>query len=100
MLVIKMTMWRAFSTQVRVENVENPSDYIEELIARVKTQYLEKTYKVASWSSAVDFLEQLAVRSGKLLKVREQLSLYQMQNDKDINYHMVTSLRRWILMTS
>ncbi|CAB3977679.1 Nucleolar GTP-binding 2 [Paramuricea clavata] len=53
---------------VRVENVENPSDYIEAVLSRVKKEYLEKTYKLSSWSDATDFLEKLAAKSGKLLK--------------------------------
>jgi pterin-4a-carbinolamine dehydratase len=55
--------------QVRVENVENPSDYIEAVLSRVKKEYLAKTYKISTWSDATDFLEKLAAKSGKLLKV-------------------------------
>ena len=54
---------------VRVENVENPSDYIEAVLSRVKKEYLAKTYKLSDWSDATDFLEKLAAKSGKLLKV-------------------------------
>lgn len=57
------------SFQVRVENVENPSDYIGEVLCRVKLDYIVKTYKIVSWSNATDFLEQLAARYGKLFKV-------------------------------
>lgn len=52
-----------------MENVENPSDYIEAVLSRVKADYLVKTYKIPSWSDATHFLEQLAARTGKLLKV-------------------------------
>lgn len=52
-----------------MENVDNPSDYIEAVLSRVKDEYLKKTYKLSSWSDATDFLEKLAARTGKLLKV-------------------------------
>ena len=52
-----------------MENVENPSDYIEAVLSRVKAEYLMKTYKVPTWTDATDFLEKLAAKSGKLLKV-------------------------------
>lgn len=53
---------------VRVENVQTPEDHIPEVLNRVKTEYLQKTYKVDPWSDAIDFLEKYAKRSGKLLK--------------------------------
>ena len=52
-----------------MENVKEPSDYIGAVLERVKAEYLTKTYKVSSWTDATDFLEQVAQRSGKLLKV-------------------------------
>lgn len=55
---------------VRVENVAAPDDYISEVLARVKPEYLLKTYKISSWTDHVDFLEQVAKRYGKLLKVK------------------------------
>lgn len=56
---------------VRVELVQNPEDYIEEVIKRVRKEYLIKTYKVDGWETALEFLEKLAARSGKLLKKGE-----------------------------
>lgn len=53
---------------VRVELVNNPEDYIEAVLARVKEDYIRKTYKIETWSSPTDFLEKMAFRSGKLLK--------------------------------
>ncbi|XP_046850071.1 nucleolar GTP-binding protein 2-like, partial [Xenia sp. Carnegie-2017] len=53
---------------VRVENVDNPSDYIDALLSRVKHEYLTKTYKITSWANVTDFLEKLAAKTGKLLK--------------------------------
>lgn len=54
---------------VRVEMVDNPSDYIPGLLSKVKTKYVSRTYRVPEgWTSHVDFLEKVAQRSGKLLK--------------------------------
>lgn len=56
---------------VRVELVNNPEDYIEEVLKRVKKDYINKTYKISSWTNHIDFLEQLAKKTGKLLKKGE-----------------------------
>ncbi|XP_041987058.1 nucleolar GTP-binding protein 2 isoform X1 [Aricia agestis] len=56
---------------VRVELVQNPEDYIEEVIKRVRKDYLIKTYKVDGWNTAMEFLEKMAARTGKLLKKGE-----------------------------
>ena len=54
---------------VRVENIPCPEDYIEEVLKRVKKEFIEKTYKIYEWEDHVDFLEKLAVKTGKLNKV-------------------------------
>lgn len=56
---------------VRVELIQNPEDYIEEVIKRVRKDYLMKTYKVDGWDTATEFLEKMAARTGKLLKKGE-----------------------------
>ncbi|XP_012153822.1 nucleostemin 2 [Megachile rotundata] len=56
---------------VRVELVKNPEDYIEEVLSRVKPDYIRKTYKIMEWNDHIDFLEKLARRTGKLLKKGE-----------------------------
>lgn len=56
---------------VRVELVQNPEDYIEEVIKRVRKEYMVKTYKVDDWETATQFLEKMAARTGKLLKKGE-----------------------------
>lgn len=56
---------------VRVEMVESPEDYIEAVLQRVRKEYLTKTYKVEKWEDHLDFLKQIAMRSGKLLKKGE-----------------------------
>ncbi|KAM7293913.1 nucleolar GTP-binding protein 2 [Ixodes scapularis] len=53
---------------VRVENIKDPEDHIAEVLARVRPEYIAKTYKIESWDDATDFLEKLGRRSGKLLK--------------------------------
>ncbi|GLV37949.1 Nucleostemin 2 [Carabus blaptoides fortunei] len=53
---------------VRVELIQNPEDYIASVLERVRKEYLIKTYNIGNWTSHIDFLEKLAVRSGKLLK--------------------------------
>jgi nuclear GTP-binding protein len=53
---------------VRVELVETPDDYIPAVLERVKTKYVERTYRLRNWTSPTDFLEKLAKRTGKLLK--------------------------------
>nr|XP_034176055.1 nucleolar GTP-binding protein 2 [Osmia lignaria] len=56
---------------VRVELVKNPEDYVEEVLSRVKPDYIRKTYKIDEWNDHIDFLEKLARRTGKLLKKAE-----------------------------
>lgn len=56
---------------VRVELVTDPEDYIGAVLERVRPEYIAKTYKVNDWTNPTDFLEKLAVRSGKLLKKGE-----------------------------
>lgn len=53
---------------VRVELVTNPEDYVETVLQRVRPEYIKKTYKIDKWSSNIDFLEQMAKKTGKLLR--------------------------------
>jgi len=53
---------------VRVELVTNPEDYVETVLQRVRTEYIAKNYKIENWTTSTHFLEQLAKKSGKLLK--------------------------------
>ena len=55
--------------QVRVENIQEPSEHIHTVLELVKPEYLQKTYQISSWTDATDFLEQLSRRMGRLLKV-------------------------------
>jgi len=53
---------------VRTEHLENPEDYVLEILNKCKTKYVSRTYKLSEWKDHIDFLEQLAKRSGRLGK--------------------------------
>ncbi|KAH0538275.1 GTPase required for pre-60S ribosomal subunit nuclear export and maturation [Glutinoglossum americanum] len=53
---------------VRVENVENPEQYITAVMAKCKPQHLERTYDVRGYKNSTEFLELLARKGGRLLK--------------------------------
>ncbi|MES1919443.1 Nucleolar GTP-binding protein 2 [Bonamia ostreae] len=53
---------------VRVENVENPEQYIPEILKRVKKEFLERAYGEFEWVDPEQFLAEFAKKSGKLLK--------------------------------
>ncbi|KAI9478727.1 MAG: NUC091 domain-containing protein [Benjaminiella poitrasii] len=56
---------------VRVEKMANPEDTIPTILERVRHEYLKRTYGVQHWSDSTDFLEQIAKKTGKLLKKGE-----------------------------
>ena len=57
---------------VRVENVENPSQYIESVLRRTEPRHVERLYDVRGYDgSAIQFLELLARKAGRLLKGAE-----------------------------
>lgn len=58
-----------FLLKVQVEKIRNPEEHIGAVLERAKPEYIQKTYHVPTWNSAEDFLEKLAFRTGKLLKV-------------------------------
>ncbi|GAA6012517.1 hypothetical protein JCM8202_003355 [Rhodotorula sphaerocarpa] len=51
---------------VRVEHLSDPAQHIQFLLDRVRKEYLVRTYGIPEWSSAEDFLTQLARKAGKL----------------------------------
>lgn len=56
---------------VRVENVENPAQYIEAVFRRTQTRHLERTYdiKVSDYNNdPIEFLSILARKGGRLLR--------------------------------
>lgn len=56
---------------VRVESIKQPEDHIPTVLERVKKVYIQKTYGILEWEDHVDFLNQLARKTGKLLKGAE-----------------------------
>lgn len=53
---------------VRVENLEDASEHIGEVLRRVKKEHLQRAYKIEDWEEGDDFLHQLCKKTGKLLK--------------------------------
>ncbi|KAK5583812.1 hypothetical protein RB653_005414 [Dictyostelium firmibasis] len=74
---------------VRVENLEDATIFIPEVLNRIKKEYIVKTYNIAQWKDHEDFLTQMAEKTGKLLKKRQpnmnacaKLVLYDYQKGK------------------
>ena len=53
---------------VRVENVENPEQYIAAVLKKTKPQHIQRTYDVGAFETSTEFLQLLARRGGRLLK--------------------------------
>jgi nuclear GTP-binding protein len=53
---------------VRVENVENPAQYMATMLGRCQERHIERTYGIKGWKNDEEFLEMLARKSGRLLK--------------------------------
>ncbi|WEW59503.1 GTPase required for pre-60S ribosomal subunit nuclear export and maturation [Emydomyces testavorans] len=53
---------------VRVENVQNPEQYIPGVLKRTQRKHIERTYEIKNYTDAVDFLSILARKGGRLLK--------------------------------
>ncbi|KAI5201346.1 nuclear/nucleolar GTP-binding protein [Aureobasidium subglaciale] len=53
---------------VRIENVENPEQYVAAALKKCKRHHVERTYDVRDWETPGEFLELLARKGGKLLK--------------------------------
>lgn len=57
---------------VRIESLRGlAAEYIPALLERVEKKHIVKTYGISDWTHPDDFLEQLAKKSGKLLKKGE-----------------------------
>ncbi|CZT10920.1 related to GTP-binding protein [Rhynchosporium agropyri] len=52
---------------VRVENVENPEQYIPAVLSKTKPQHIERTYQLKGYTNHIEFLELLARKGGRLL---------------------------------
>jgi nuclear GTP-binding protein len=53
----------------RVQNLPDPESHVEELLTRARHDHVRAAYGVKQWTDCTDFLEQLARRAGRLLKV-------------------------------
>lgn len=54
---------------VRVENVQNPEQYIPAVLKRVQPRHLERTYEIKGFNGdALEFLSILARKGGRLLR--------------------------------
>lgn len=53
---------------VRAEKLSNPADFVVPMLERVSKEHIQRQYGINNWSSHMDFLSQLAVNKGKLLK--------------------------------
>lgn len=53
---------------VRVEHLSLPEEHVRDVVKRVRPEYLVRTYGVKQWKDHVDFLAQVAIKAGKLLK--------------------------------
>ncbi len=56
---------------VRVENVENPAQYIAAVLRRAQTRHIERTYEIKHSEyndDAIEFLSMLARKGGRLLR--------------------------------
>lgn len=86
--------------QVQVEKIKSPEDHIGAVLERAKAEYIRKTYKIDSWTDTEDFLEKLAARTGKLLKVWQLpafagwKSMWLVLNMGNDNVSVVTGHRR------
>ena len=70
---------------VRAEKLKSPEDFIEEILKRVSSEYIQKNYGIQSWDNYLDFLSKLAMLKGKLLKGGEP----------DINNVSVSMINDW-----
>jgi len=56
---------------VRIETLNEPAAFVADVLRRVKPEYITRHFGVPAWTSALDFLEKVAVKSGKMLKGAE-----------------------------
>uniref|UniRef100_A0A8D9F1F2 Nucleolar GTP-binding protein 2 n=1 Tax=Cacopsylla melanoneura TaxID=428564 RepID=A0A8D9F1F2_9HEMI len=58
---------------VRVENIDDPVQYIDAVLARIRPEHLVKTYGIDDWEDTEDFLKKLAIKWGKIKKKGEPI---------------------------
>ena len=52
----------------RSERLPYPENYVPPILAQVKREYIVRTYGVHGWTDSEDFLNQIAIKTGRLLK--------------------------------
>ncbi|KAL1451005.1 hypothetical protein WDU94_003304 [Cyamophila willieti] len=58
---------------VRVENIDDPVQYIDAVLARIRREHLVKTYGIDEWEDTEDFLKKLAIKWGKIKRKGEPI---------------------------
>ena len=51
-----------------MENVEHPGQYIDAVLRKTRPQHIERTYDVRGFTNAIEFLDMVARKGGRLLK--------------------------------
>ena len=59
---------KVLKSVLRAEKIEDPTIHIPGILAKAKKEYLQKIYKIKEWEDHEDFVGQIAVSYGKLLK--------------------------------
>lgn len=79
--------------EVRVENIKSPEDHVEAVLERVEKRHIAATYSVTNWTSHEDFLEQIAYKSGRLLKVKADCRCRYLKVS-----HIIAPLHEFVIM--
>jgi nuclear GTP-binding protein len=60
---------KVLKSVIRAEKIEEPLEYIPGVLEKAKKEYLQKLYRIDSWTDHEDFVSQVALNFGKLKKV-------------------------------
>eukprot|EP00943_MAST-04B_sp_MAST-4B-sp1_P001748 g1748.t1 len=52
----------------RSERLPHAANYVPPILAQVKREYIVRTYGIHGWTDSEDFLNQIAIKTGRLLK--------------------------------
>lgn len=53
---------------VRAERLSAPTDFVDPILTRVKKEYVVRHFGITEWKDGMDFLTQLAQKTGRLQK--------------------------------
>lgn len=59
---------KVLKSVVRAEKIPDPESYIQPILDKVLVKHIQDIFGVHSWEDSEDFVAQVAVRTGKLLK--------------------------------